>query len=250
MRLLLLAFAASLLHAEVHQAPRFDLTYATAQGYCRGLGADGRTMSIRELFALRQDPRFKADASYWSATSTYDGISRGDTGSEGEGRSMKGAKIGYTLYMRDGDVTLSPIAKKAGVICTDTPPPPYVPRYETSDAGTVDHENGLLWLPLDHFDKNLKFTYAQAREYCDMLDHRERIWRLPDVEELYGIVTYERTQPSVDVDAFGYMMSRYYWSADTFGDDAAYVVGFKLGSVATSSRANRSYFRCVSDLNE
>ena len=46
------------------------------------------------------------------------------------------------------------------------------------------------------------------------------------------------------------MMSRYYWSDDTFGEHEAYVVGFKLGSVATSTKSNHSYFRCVSDLDE
>ncbi len=46
------------------------------------------------------------------------------------------------------------------------------------------------------------------------------------------------------------MQNRYYWSDDTtFGSkDEAYVVGFSIGSVATSEKSNKSYFRCVSDL--
>ena len=83
-----------------------------------------------------------------------------------------------------------------------------------------------------------------------MSNLHDRSWRLPSVDELYGIVTYDRIQPSVPVDYFGVMMSRYYWSDDALDNTHAYVVGFKLGSVATSDKGNRSYFRCVSDIEE
>ncbi len=168
------------------------------------------------------------------------------TGSEGDAAVTE--RIGYTFFLRDGDVTLSPLTKKAGVLCTDAPEPPAVSRYETTEAGVIDFQNRILWEPLDARDKTLKRSFEAAREFCETSDLQGRDWRLPYLDELYGIVTYERDRPSVPVEYFGVMMSRYYWSDDPFGEAQAYVVGFKRGSVATSDRANRSYFRCVSDL--
>jgi len=103
-------------------------------------------------------------------------------------------------------------------------------------------------MPLDASDKKKRYTYDEAQEQCELSTFNGRSWRLPTLDELYGIVTYEQNRPSVNTALFGMMMHRYYWSSDEFGADDAYVVGFKFGSVATSSKKNRSYVRCVSDL--
>ncbi len=245
-----LLLAALPLGAELYESPLQDLDFDAAQRYCAERGEGWRVPTIRELFGLRGSGRFSHEISFWSADTAYDGISRDVTGSEGDAGQQRGSQIGYSFYLRDGDVTLSPLTKRIGVICTETPASVYKPSFEKSEEGVLDHENDLLWAPLDAYDKKSKQTFEGAREFCENLDHGGRSWRLPTLDELYAIVSYERSTPSVDTAVFGVMMSRYYWSDDAFNDAQAYVVGFKLGSVATSGKENRSYFRCVSDLEE
>jgi hypothetical protein len=111
-----------------------------------------------------------------------------------------------------------------------------------------DSQNHLIWLDLEQTGVNTKKAFTLAQEYCEALSIDERMWRLPTVEELYSIVDYKEAFPSVNTALFGKMYKRYYWSDDSFGQNHAYVVGFKIGSVATSTKTNSSYFRCVSDI--
>jgi hypothetical protein len=239
---------AASLSAEWHEAPRHDLDFDAAQSYCAALEKPWRVPTIRELFELRGSRAFSPETSFWSSDSAFDGISRTGTGSEGDAGLQQGSRIGYSFFLRDGDITLSPVTKRIGVLCTDTPLHTEKREYERTEEGVIDRQNDLLWSRLDAYDRHMKRSFEGAQEFCERLELHGRSWRLPTLDELYSIVTYERTTPSVDTGVFGVMMSRYYWSDDEFGDDAAYVVGFKLGSVATSDRENRSYFRCVSDL--
>ncbi|MDD2839075.1 MAG: DUF1566 domain-containing protein, partial [Sulfuricurvum sp.] len=105
----------------------------------------------------------------------------------------------------------------------------------------------LLWHSLDATDKRVKYTFEKAKEMCENLALGGRVWRLPSVEELYGIVDYRFSRPTVDMHYFGVMMQRYYWTADSLNDKEAYVVGFKLGGVATAPKKEEIYARCVSD---
>lgn len=250
LRLLSTLFLSASLFAELHEAQSYDFDQAAAKRYCTSLGSTWRLPGIKELFELCGDLRFSQEESFWSSDTAYDGISRISTGSEGDAGLQSGSKIGYTLFLRDGDVTLTPLTKKTGVICTDASLSKETPRYERMEIGIRDFQNDIVWSSLDAYDKKMKRTFEEAREFCENLDLHGRFWRLPTLEELYGIVTYERLRPSVDTAYFGVMMSRYYWSDDPFNAAEAYVVGFKLGSVATSTKGNRSYFRCVTDIDE
>ena len=250
LRLMTALFLSTSLFAELHEAKNYDFDQAAAKRYCSSLGSAWRLLDIKELFELRGERRFSQEESFWSSDTVYDGVSRISTGSEDDAGLQRGSQIGYTLFLRDGDVTLTPLTKKAGVICTDAPPSQESPRYERTEIGIRDFRNDIIWSDLDAYDKKMKRTLEEARQFCENLDLHGHFWRLPTLGELYGIVTYERLRPSVDTDIFGVMMSRYYWSDDPFDDNEAYVVGFKLGSVATSAKSNRSYFRCVTDIDE
>ncbi len=81
--------------------------------------------------------------------------------------------------------------------------------------------------------KKAKFSYEGAVEMCQNLSLWGRNWRLPSLEEMYSIVDYSFSRPTVDMKFFGSVMQRYYWTSDTLNDAETYVVGFKLGSVAT-----------------
>ena len=245
--LLLLSVLA--LFAEFKEAEKDDYTFEAAQGYCRHLGGgEWRVPSIKELFELRgKSADYSKERAYWSSNSVRDGKSQTGTGSEGDGGLQEGREIGYTFYLQDGDVTLSPPTKRAGVICTDRGFKDDKNRYEKSASGLVDRQNSIIWMPLEAGDKKKKYNFEEAQAFCEENSYQGRAWRLPNLDELYGIVDYDYIRPTVDTAVFGVMMNRYYWSGDEFGEDKAYVVGFKLGSVATSSKENRSYVRCVSD---
>jgi hypothetical protein len=240
----------STLYGEYLEAEGEKYTYEAAQSHCRHLeGGNWRVPTVKELFVLRGDTAsFSKERSYWSSNTTYDGKSQTGTGSEGDAGLQEGNKIGYTFYLQDGDVTLSPLHKRAGVICTNSVPVSKKPSYRHIEAGVKDLQNEIIWMPLEASDKKKKYNFDEARNFCEEIGYKEREWRLPSVDELYGIVDYDHLRPSVDTAVFGVMMNRYYWSDDEFGADKGYVVGFKLGSVATSSKKNRSYVRCVSDL--
>ncbi len=245
-------FALTLLYvslcAQLHEAPAENLTFEQAQRYCRDHdGGSWRTLQIKELFELKGDERFTSGRSFWSANSVMTGPSKSSTGSEGDA-VIEGSTHGYSCYVKEGDVTISPAGKQLGVICTDAPRSASKAVFEKSAEGVVDRANEIMWQPLEATDKMAKFDYEGAQERCESLGLFEREWRLPTLDELYGIVNYGHTGPSVDKEVFGVMMSRYYWSDDEFSETEAYVVGFKLGSVATSSKKNTSYIRCVSDL--
>ena len=246
---LLFLFACGL-YGEYREAEGDHFTQAMAESHCRHLeGGKWRLPSIKELFTLRgQSDRFSRERAYWSSNTVHDGKSQGGTGSEGE--VGEGTTIGYTFYLQDGDVTLSPLDKRAGVICTDALLPPPKSVYRLGAAGIEDSRNNIVWMALEASDKKKKYTYSEAKSFCEELAYEQREWRLPSVDELYSIVDYGHLRPAVDTALFGVMMNRYYWSDDEFGEEKAYVVGFKFGSVATSSKENRSYVRCVSDTQE
>lgn len=248
----LLLLLCSTLYGEYREAEGETYTYSAAQSYCEHLeGGQWRVPTIKELFLLRGDTEsFSEERAYWSSNTTYDGKSRIGTGSEGDAGLQEGNQIGYTFYLQDGDVTLSPLHKRAGVICTDSVKTSKKPVYIQDEAGVKDLSNEIIWMPLEASDKKKKYNFEAARTFCEENGYKGRTWRLPGVDELYSIVDYEHLRPSVDKALFGVMMNRYYWSDDEFGADKGYVVGFKFGSVATSSKENRSYVRCVSDLEE
>ena len=69
------------------------------------------------------------------------------------------------------------------------------------------------------------------------------------MKELFNIIEFNRFDPALDKEIFEYTYSKYYWTADQLTDysNEAYVVGFKVGSVAQSSKINESFVRCVAD---
>lgn len=237
-----------LLHAEFREAESGNFTYDMAQRYCKEHG-DGkwRVPHIQELFMLRGDKQFSKGRSFWAANLTVKMNTAVTTGSEGE--DQRGERFGYTFYLQDGDIAITPVTKTIGVICTDQPYKQPDRHYEVTDSGIIDHDNGILWHSIDAIDKKAKYSFEAAQQFCESLQIDDRSWRLPTLDELYSIVTYEWHRPTLDTSIFGHMMHRYYWS-DEFNEQQSYVVGFKLGSVATSNKKNHSYLRCVSDLDE
>ncbi len=220
-------------------------TQEEALRYCRDLGPGWRAMRIGELFALAATTPFAENFSYWSADIAPSDTMVLGSGNEGDGGIVE--MVGYSYYPKERNITLSPPSKKVAAACTDEPGSLRKRDYAITPEGTVDRERALLWHSLDATDKRAKYTFAEAEAMCENLTLHGRSWRLPSLEELYGIVDYSRFRPTVDMTYFGAMMHRYYWSSDELNAQEAYAVGFKLGSVATVSKKEAAYVRCVSE---
>jgi len=230
---------------DVHLSSTELYTQEQAQEYCRSLGSQWRQMSIQELFVLPTEVHFQNGFSYWSSNRGPSDNTEIGTGSEGDGGII--AMLGYSFYPKERNVTLSPPTKKIAAACTDSPVPMVQHMFHLTSQGTEDKNSGLLWHSLDGTDKRTKYTYEDAKEQCDTLTLNARTWRLPTLNELYGIVDYAYYRPSVDMHYFGAMMQRYYWTSDTLNEREAYAVGFKLGSVATVNKTETAYVRCVAE---
>lgn len=152
-----------------------------------------------------------------------------------------------SAFPKERNITLSPGWKKIAAACTNEPESKRIRNYTLTPEGTLDSYSGILWDDLNATDKRAKYTYDDAKEMCDNLTRYGRSWRLPSTDELYGIIDYDFTRPSVDMKFFGVMMQRYYWTADSLNEKEAYVVGFKLGSIATAPKKESAYARCVSE---
>lgn len=242
---LLLALGA-VLAADVRLSPNEAYSQEQASDYCRDLGKGWRSLTIEELFAQGKKLPFSDGYSYWSANTITSGNAVIGTGSEGDGGVLE--VLGFSYYPKERNVTFSPRWKKIAAACTDDPlPPKRLRHYQKVPEGTLDTDNGLIWLDLDATDKRSRYTYDEAQSMCANLSLHGRSWRLPTTEELYGIVDYSYVRPTLDMHFFGPVMHRYYWTSDVLNDKEAYVVGFKLGSVATAPKKEATHARCVSD---
>jgi hypothetical protein len=239
----LLLLAGVSLSGDILLSDTESYTQEEARIYCRDLGSGWRQMEIKELFGASAP--FKEGYSYWSANQGPSDTTVIGTGSEGDGGIIE--SVGYSFYPKERNITLSSPTKKIAAACTNTPLMTSTKGYIRTSAGIEERESGLIWQSLEATDKRAKYTFDNAKEHCETLTLGGREWRLPTLEELYGIVDYSRFRPTVDMNAFGPMMHRYYRTSDTLNESESYVVGFKLGSVATVSNKEEAYVRCVSD---
>ena len=226
--------------------------YFEAQKACKRLGQDFRILEIWELFGFRGDKRFGKDKLYWSGNTLGEARIEKNIRHESEIFVLDKDIPAYAFYLQDGDITPTPKSTKAHVLCTDAPKHHQLDKeFERLPSGAVsDRKSQILWEPYDPKRDRIKKSLEEAREYCENLKLFGLEWRLPDVDELFGIVNYNYTKPSLNKKIFGHMHHKYYLSDDEFGEDEVYVVGFAVGSVATAPKNERYYFRCVADLDK
>ena len=222
-----------------------SLTQEEAIDYCHKLGKNWYLPSIKTLYELSKTTKLNLDYSYWSSSWALSGDAEIGTGSEGDGGIL--AKVGYSFYPKEKNVTLSPQSKRIAALCTNIDIKHYKNHYIDHQNLVYDEHNKIYWHHLLKTDRKKKFTYKNAQNYCDSLSIGGRIWRLPSVDELYSIVDYDYSLPSVDTKYFDAVMHRYYWTQSSLNEQENYVVGFKLGSIATVQKSEEAFVRCVSD---
>ncbi len=249
--LVILVSLMAFLHAEYKQLEgKYDFFQARAT--CPKLGEGWRLPEIWELFALRgQSDKYGKDRRYWSANAL--GEARVVKMIRHENEFFVNSKDipAFSFYLQDGDIGPTPKHIQSHVICTNqTKMLPTDEGLSLEEEGVFDHRNKILWAPLSEQSLNMKADLATAKSYCEDSTLDDRTWRLPTLEELYSIVNLNYIKPSVNKAVWGNMKKKYYLTSSLFDEHMVYVVGFSVGSVATSSIHNQSYFRCVSDFEE
>lgn len=216
--------------------PNAFLTYNEAVAYCKE-EPGWRLPTVEELFRLVQENsgmiKHKS-RNYWAKTEFF-----------------ANHEMAWQVLNPDKDVKPFEKSKKLNALCVrDTPVKADLrKRYELKKEMIVDHKQNLYWQRIERKNRRNKYNHMEAANYCASLDTGGYMWRLPTLKELFNIIEFGRFKPALDKDIFEYTYPRYYWTADQLGDfsNEAYVVGFKVGSVAQSSKVNKSFVRCVSD---
>ena len=221
-------------------------TYYASITSCTTLGEGWRLPEIWELFSLRgETSSFGFDKRYWSATSLKEARTLSTHTSSDESFIQNRELPAFAFYLQDGDITPTPKETYAHALCTNLPKITQNEKHFTrKENGVDDALNNIIW---ENLDNTQKASYEEAKDICEFKNDDGKSWRLPSVEELYSIVNYNYLKPSLNTNIFSKMQNRYYWSDDKFLANEAFVVGFSIGSVATSALEEKSFFRCVSD---
>ncbi len=84
--------------------------------------------------------------------------------------------------------------------------------------------------------------WADAKEICA---HAGNGYRLPEVEELVGLLAVKAVKPALDPAGFPATAVDVFWSGSQAGPGAASVVHFSTGRRATSVISEKNRVRCV-----
>ncbi|MBO4698843.1 DUF1566 domain-containing protein [bacterium] len=202
--------------------PDETVNRSTAQNYCNNLvygGYDGwRLPTTHELLTIVDYGKYfpATDTTYFPDTSgsfwAYDangGTSRGvsfsfgsaETLSSGKVRCVKGEKMPL------GTLTSSSVG---------------------GDSVVEDSVTGFMWQGTDPSQK----TWSEALQYCENLTYAGyRDWRLPNINELASLVSYEQSNPASE---FPDMPASYFWSSTFDAYDStnkAWGINFKNGDL-------------------
>ena len=114
------------------------------------------------------------------------------------------------------------------------------------DGTLTDTRTGLMWmqetLPCG------RVMHAEAIQMCAALDiagHKD--WRMPTIEELFGLADHSRHSPAIDTDAFPDTKNNWYWSSTVTSWDPsfAWIVGFGGGLAYDAHRDYDAFVRAV-----
>ena len=119
--------------------------------------------------------------------------------------------------------------------------PHYTQEQESNDI--LDRMTGLVWQNNTHTAGDNKFSWNEAKGYCEQLIGG---WRLPTRAELSGLVRYDKYNPSID-EVFDHTVSDYYWTIDISQRDVdkVWVVDFSEGTESNVAKTNRYAVRCL-----
>jgi hypothetical protein len=115
------------------------------------------------------------------------------------------------------------------------------------DAGVViDNMTTLTW---QRGGSDIGVSLGDAGVYCKELTLGGFVgWRVPTKFELETLVSRDRTNPAIDINAFPDTLSRSYWTSTPMADspsEHAWVVAFEEGFTVSSLLSAQQLVRCV-----
>jgi len=123
------------------------------------------------------------------------------------------------------------------------------PRFTDNSNGTVlDNATGLIWQMGSSYEDK---TWDEAFSYTEYINSSKFAgysdWRLPNQMELFSIVDYEFSSPSIAEGYFTDTQSNLYWSSNSVEEDTstAWAVSFGSGFGDHFPKIDSYFVRCV-----
>jgi len=165
-----------------------------------------------------------------------------NTGTSARTGIIRVTATGATGSPVDATVTQAPTPTP-----TPTPTPKPTPMVDNNDGTISITATGLMWQKATAG----KMTVADALSYCNQLSLAGYTdWRLPNKDELFGLIDQTRCNPSININYFPDTMSSWYWSSSTWPDNGNPITvnfDFPCGSDGDGSQSSW-YIRAVRTL--
>jgi len=125
---------------------------------------------------------------------------------------------------------------------------PYLfPLMLAADSVVVDELKGLMWQDIPS-NKELLFTWEEAKEYCeDLRFYGYEDWWLPGEDQLVTIIDMKRPDGKKIRQGFHNFRPSPYWTSTTYAFNAphAWYVDFYSGYSFSTRKQKKFYVRCV-----
>ncbi len=107
-------------------------------------------------------------------------------------------------------------------------------------AAVIDQRTGLMWTAKDagtatFCDAPALIADLNAKAFAGFTD-----WRLPTLQELFGIADHSRFSPAIDTDAFPSCKGGWYWSSTVYASPPRSTHGASTSAAATPTTSTRS----------
>lgn len=157
-----------------------------------------------------------------------------------------------------GQLLYNPNTSLYNVRCVSGPPKNYSFNFTDNSDGTIkDNATGLIWQKCGQGQNNdascsgalTTSTFANAISYCNGLSLAGRVWRLPNVRELWTLSDLTKSFPTIDSTAFPATdTGGLYVTSTSSAVNPAQMFGvfFNYGNPTTNLKTFNYNVRCVS----
>ncbi len=115
-----------------------------------------------------------------------------------------------------------------------------------------DDQTNLTWQDNKHVVTG-RYVWTEAIDYCETLSFAgKEDWRVPNMNELFSIVSLINVDPTINTTVFKNTASYYYWSSTTYAGNTNYVwnIYFNQGHGSTCTRGHIYNVRCVRGIHK